>query len=207
VNLNWEAAYARAFQIQTSQDGTSWTTIYSTTTGTGGNQTLTVTGTGRYIRMNGTQRATPYGYSHWEFGVQGTPGGGGGGGTLLSQGHPATASSTENASFPAANAVDGNTGTRWSSAFSDPQWITVDLGATHSISKVVLNWEAAYATAFQIQTSNDNANWTTIYSTTSGTGGNQTLNVSGSGRYIRMNGTQRATPYGYSLWEFQVFGT
>ena len=71
----------------------------------------------------------------------------------------------------------------------------------------MLNWEAAYATAFQIQTSADGTNWTTIYSTTTGTGGVQTLNVSGTGRYVRMYGTARATPYGYSLWEFQVYGT
>jgi beta-glucanase (GH16 family) len=128
-------------------------------------------------------------------------------GTLLSQGRPTTASSTENAGTPATAATDGNTGTRWSSAFSDPQWLRVDLGATHSISKVALNWEAAYAKAFQVQTSNDGTNWTTIYSTTTGTGGNQTLNVSGSGRYVRVNGTQRATQYGYSLWEFQVYGS
>ena len=69
---------------------------------------------------------------------------------------------------------------------------------------MTLNWETAYATAFQIQVSPDNTNWTTIYSTTTGTGGNQTLNVSGTGRYIRMYGTARATQYGYSLWEFQV---
>src|SRR5438309_63436 len=75
--------------------------------------------------------------------------------TLLSQGKPATASSVENASFPASNVVDGNTVTRWSSAFSDPQWIQVDLGSTATIDQVVLNWEAAYATAFQLQTSPD----------------------------------------------------
>jgi hypothetical protein len=119
----------------------------------------------------------------------------------------ATASSTENASFPASAAVDGNTGTRWSSAFSDPQWLEVDLGSTQSICQVALDWETAYATAFQIQTSNDNSTWTTIYSTTTGTGGTQTLNVSGSGRYVRVYGTARATQYGYSLWEFQVFGS
>ena len=117
----------------------------------------------------------------------------------------ATASSTENASFPASAAVDGNTGTRWSSAFSDPQWLEVDLGSSQSICQVGLNWETAYATAFQIQTSTDNTNWTSIYSTTTGTGGIQNLTVSGTGRYIRMNGTARATQYGYSLWEFQVF--
>ncbi len=205
VTLNWEAAYARAFQIQTSNDGTTWTTIYSTATGTGGVQNLAVTGTGRFIRMYGTQRATPYGYSLWEFSVSGTAATGSG--TLLSQGHPATASSVENTSFPAANAVDGNTGTRWSSQFSDPQWLRVDLGATHTISQVTLNWEAAYARAFQIQTSNDGTTWTTIYSTATGTGGVQTISVSGTGRYVRMYGTQRATQYGYSLWEFQVRGS
>ena len=79
---------------------------------------------------------------------------------LLSQGRPTTASSVENASFSPSYATDGNTGTRWSSAFSDPQWLEVDLGATATISSVTLQWEAAYATGFQIQVSNDNANWT-----------------------------------------------
>ena len=116
--------------------------------------------------------------------------------TLLSQGQPTTASSLESAAYPASNATDGNTGTRWSSAFSDPQWLQVDLGQSASISQVVLQWEAAYATGFQIQTSNDANTWTSIYSTTTGTGGTQTLNITGTGRYIRMYGTTRATPYG-----------
>jgi beta-glucosidase len=100
--------------------------------------------------------------------------------------------------------VDGSTGTRWSSAFSDPQWLEVDLGSSQAICQVVLNWENAYATAFQIQISADGTNWTTIYSTTTGTGGTQTLTVTGTGRYVRMYGTARATQYGYSLWEFEV---
>jgi chitodextrinase len=130
-----------------------------------------------------------------------------GGGSNLALNHPATASSLEGAGYPASAAVDGSLTTRWSSAFSDPQWLEVDLGATHTISQVVLNWENAYGKAFQIQTSTDNVNWTSIFSTTTGTGGTQTLNVSGSGRYIRMYGTARGTGYGYSLWEFQVIGT
>ncbi|GAA2014453.1 hypothetical protein GCM10009839_06720 [Catenulispora yoronensis] len=206
VVLNWETAYGTAFQIQTSTDNATWNSIYSTTTGTGGTQTLTVSGTGRYVRMYGTARATQYGYSLWEFQVYGTTGTTGGCGTTnAAQGKTTTASSTENAGTPAANATDGNTGTRWSSAFSDPQWLDVDLGSTQSICQVVINWEAAYASAFQIQTSADNATWNSIYSTTTGTGGIQTLNVSGSGRYIRMYGTARGTGYGYSIWEFGVY--
>jgi len=132
-------------------------------------------------------------------------GGGTCGATNIALNKTAAASSTENASFPAQNAADGNTATRWSSAFADPQWLEVDLGGTQSICGVTLNWEAAYATAFSIQTSDDNSTWTNIYSTTTGTGGTQNLSVSGSGRYIRMLGTARATQWGYSLWEFQVF--
>src|SRR3954454_12937596 len=85
-------------------------------------------------------------------------------GALLSQGRPTTASSAENGGTPAAAATDGNPGTRWSSAFSDPQWLRVDLGATATIDQVTLNWETAYARAFSVQTSADGTNWTTIYS-------------------------------------------
>jgi beta-glucosidase len=203
--LNWETAYGKAFQIQVSTDNVNWTTIFSTTTGTGGVQALAgLSGTGRYIRMYGTTRATQYGYSLWEFQVFTTGSGGTCGTANAALNQPTTASSLENASFTAAAATDGNTGTRWSSAFSDPQWLEVDLGSVKAVCKVTLIWEAAYATAFQIQTSTDNTNWTSIYSTTAGTGGTQALSVTGSGRYIRMYGTARATQYGYSLWEFQV---
>ncbi len=208
VVLQWEAAYGQAFQIQTSPDAVNWTSIYSTTTGTGGTQTLNVTGTGRYVRMYGTARGTQYGYSLYEFQVYGAIGGGGGCGTTnAALNQPATASSQENSGTPASAAFDGNTGTRWSSAFSDPQWIQVDLGSSQTICQVTLNWETAYGKAFQIQTSPDGTNWTSIYSTTTGTGGIQTLSVSGTGRYVRMYGTVRGTQYGYSLWEFGVYTT
>jgi hypothetical protein len=159
--------------------------------------TSTVTVTAR--DTTGASGSTSFGWT------VSTGGGTGCSTTNVAQGKTATASSQENAGFPAANAVDGNTGTRWSSAFSDPQWIQVDLGTAQSICRVVLTWEAAYATAFQIQVSNDATSWSTVYSTTTGTGGTQTLTVSGSGRYVRMYGTARATQYGYSLWELQVF--
>ncbi|MFD0686213.1 discoidin domain-containing protein [Actinomadura fibrosa] len=117
---------------------------------------------------------------------------------------PATASSSESSAFPASAAVDGNAGTRWSSAFSDPQWLQVDLGSSQQVCQVVLSWEAAYATAFQIQVSDNGTSWTNVYSTTTATGGTQTLNVTGTGRYVRLYGTARATQYGYSLFGLTV---
>jgi hypothetical protein len=206
VTLNWEAAFGKSFQIQTSNDAVNWTTIFSTTTGTGGVQNLTVTGSGRFVRMNGTARGTAFGYSLFEFQVFGTTAAPAGCSTTnAALGRPTTASSLENTTFPASNATDGNTATRWSSAFADPQWLQVDLGTSQSICGVSLNWEAAFAKSFQIQTSPDGVTWTNIFSTTTGTGGIQNLSVSGTGRFVRMNGTARGTAFGYSLFEFDVF--
>ena len=223
VVLNWEAAYGTAFQVQTSANASTWTSIYSTTTGTGGNQTLTVTGSGRYVRVYGTQRSTQYGYSLWEFQVYGTTGGttptdpptDPGGDKLLSYNKPGVASTSQSDAncweCTPARAFDLDPASRWATSSTtgwvDPGWIYVDLGATAQIHKVVLQWDPAYARSFQIQTSADAANWTSIYSTTTGAGFKQTLTVNGTGRYVRMYGTQRSGAYGYSLWEFQVYGT
>ena len=136
--------------------------------------------------------------------------GGGGNPVLLSQGKPATASSLESSSLPASAAFDGNlTSTRWASKEGvDPQWLQVDLGTSASISHVKLTWEAAYAKSYTIQVSADGQAWTTVYSTTTGNGATDDLtSLSGTGRYVRMNGTARGTAYGYSLYEMQVYGT
>ncbi|MGX6605512.1 galactose-binding domain-containing protein [Micromonosporaceae bacterium Da 78-11] len=207
VQLQWESAFGKAYQIQTSPDGTTWTSIYSTTTGAGGTETLTVNGSGRYVRMYGTARPGGYGYSLFEFKVYGSTGSTptACGTTNAAQGKTATASSAEGADVAATKAVDGDAGSRWSSTFSDPQWLQVDLGSTQSICQVVLQWEGAYGKAYQIQTSPNGTAWTSIYSTTTGAGGTETLTVNGSGRYVRMYGTARASGYGYSLYEFKVF--
>ncbi|MET0414546.1 MAG: DUF1996 domain-containing protein [Actinoplanes sp.] len=127
--------------------------------------------------------------------------------SLLSQNKPSLASTTENGGAPAAGAFDGNPATRWGSVWADPQWIRVDLGGNATITSVKLQWEAAYAKAYQIQTSLDGNSWTTIHSAGNSAGGTENLTVSGTGRYVRMYGTQRATGYGYSLYEFQVYGS
>ncbi|MFI6326458.1 RICIN domain-containing protein [Nonomuraea sp. NPDC050556] len=70
VKLVWEAAYGKAYQIQVSDDGSTWTTVHTTTSGAGGTEDLTgLNGTGRYIRLYGTARGTAYGYSLWSFEV------------------------------------------------------------------------------------------------------------------------------------------
>jgi hypothetical protein len=121
----------------------------------------------------------------------------------------AAASSMDNPDNPARNAFDGRgkNGTRWASESSDPQWVQVDLGSVKNVDRVVLNWETAYGKAYQIQVSNDAAQWTEVYRTTEGKGGVEDISFAATkARYVRMQGTQRGTGFGYSLWEFQVYG-
>ncbi|WP_433259649.1 family 20 glycosylhydrolase (plasmid) [Streptosporangium sp. CA-135522] len=129
------------------------------------------------------------------------------GGTNLAQGRPVTVSSTEVAQFPGSAAVDGNTSTRWSSGYSDPQWIRVDLGSAQTVNRVVLTWETAYARAYKVQLSDDGNTWHDVYSTTAGDGGLDQLTVSGTGRYLRVYSTARATRWGVSLWELAAYAT
>jgi type II secretory pathway pseudopilin PulG len=128
----------------------------------------------------------------------------------VARGKPTTASSYQatgnGAPFPPSNAVDGNTATRWATDWSDPQWLQVDLGQTTAIHHIQLVWESAYGKAYTIQVSPDgNSNWTTIHATTTGAGGVEDFDVSGSGRFVRLTGTQRGTAYGYSLFEFGIY--
>jgi hypothetical protein len=103
-------------------------------------------------------------------------------------------------------AVDGRTNSRWSSEFSDPQWIAVDLGSAEKISRVVLDWEAAFAKTYAVEVSLDGEVWKEVYQTQNGHSGSQEIELpSVEARWIRMRGTQRGTPFGYSLWEFRVF--
>ncbi|WP_211128077.1 discoidin domain-containing protein [Streptomyces yatensis] len=130
-------------------------------------------------------------------------------GTNVALGKPATASSyqTGGGDCPCtpANAVDGKADTRWAADWSDPQWLQVDLGTSTPLTHVQLVWEAAYAKAYTLQTSDDGQNWRTIREVTDGNGGVDDFDVSGTGRYVRVHGTARGTGYGYSLYEFGVY--
>ncbi len=121
-----------------------------------------------------------------------------------------TASSVEDAGTPTARlasyAVDGDATTRWGSDFTNNEWLSVDLQAAYDLTQVVLRWEAAYATAYQIQTSLDGLTWFNRYTTTTGNGVLDNLPVGGLARYVRVSCQQRATQYGFSLYELEVYG-
>ncbi|MFC4306858.1 polysaccharide lyase family 8 super-sandwich domain-containing protein [Cohnella boryungensis] len=201
VRLNWEKAYAKSYKIQVSNDAAAWTDVYSTTTGNGGIVDIPFRPTSaRYVRMQGVRQGSGNGYSLNEFNVyEAVP-------PNLAEGMPVVASSSRAADVAPGNAVDGFLNTRWGSNYSDQQWIYVDLGSSQSIEKVMLHWESAYGKEYQIQVSDNTTNWTTVYSTTNGSGGVEEISFEPvNARYVRMNGIKRGSNYGYSLWEFKVY--
>ena len=130
----------------------------------------------------------------------------------IAQGKEAFAN-LEETKYPASYVVDGSNGTRWSSYIEGSSaevlnnaWITIDLGEAYRINKVLLNWEAAYGKKYLIQVSDDNEQYTTIYEGSASGEGEQTFDVSGTGRYLRMQGVERGSSYGYSLFTFDAWG-
>ncbi len=202
VSILWENAYGKQYKIVGSNDGNAWTPLAFQTNGQGGTDTFNVSGSYRYVRMQGIQRGTGYGYSIWEFQV-------------FSYNAPqrvnkalnktATASSSQNGGLTPNYAVDGDATTRWSSGATDDETLTVNLGTPTAVSQVVLKWENAYGKQYNIRGSNDGNVWTPLAGQTNGQGGTDTFNVAGTYQYIQMQGVQRGTGYGYSLWEIQIY--
>jgi len=121
----------------------------------------------------------------------------------------AAALSVENASLGASLAIDGNANTRWSSAFSDPQWLRIDLGAPRFIGRVRISFETAASRAYTIQVSNDATAWTTLFTQSNGPAGPNVSDITGldaKARYVRLFSTARTTPYGVSIFEITIFG-
>jgi len=103
--------------------------------------------------------------------------------------------------------TDGNSGSRWASDQTDNEWIYIDLEKEQVINGVKLNWEEAFGKAFKIQVSDDAKDWKDVYQTEDGHTGVQQITFDEvNGRYVRMLGLQRGSGWGYSLWDFEVYG-
>ncbi|MDD4969111.1 MAG: discoidin domain-containing protein [Paludibacter sp.] len=103
--------------------------------------------------------------------------------------------------------ADGKSDTRWASRSTDDEWICIDLGKAENVNGVGLNWESAYAKKYKIQVSTDMKKWKTVYSATDGREGKIHIDFEDqNAQYVRMLGLERATWYGYSIWDFDVYG-
>ncbi len=224
VVIDWEDANAANYQVQGSNNNTSWNELAPARSGgIFGIRTdiVNVAGNYRYVRIFATARpaGNQWGYSIFSLKVYGgAPVASSSAASVaavsnLALGRSATGASTD--LQPAANAVDGLTGSRWESAHGvGTRSISVDLGSEKSISSVVIDWEAANAANYQVLGSRDNNSWAPLAADR--TGGifgvrTDTISVTASGnyRYVRVNATLRSAgnQWGYSIFELKVFGT
>lgn len=123
----------------------------------------------------------------------------------VAKGKSAYSSSEENAGTLTVNATDDDTTTRWGSAHTDDEWIYVDLGKEYDINSVEIVWEAAHASSYDIQVSDDATIWTTVKSVSGCAGGTDLQKVSATARYVKIQGRTRSSAYGYSLYELRVY--
>lgn len=227
IDLLWETAYSKSYRIEASPDKSNWKEIFSTAQGNGGKDIIALKEAqkARYIRLSLLEKGTEWGNSLWDISVYGfAPEGGESvsepGETEVEMVKPmqaveVKASSAQNPNkdkneyFDAKNAADGDPKTRWSSNFTDPQWIYIDLGSVRRIDSVILKWETAFAKSYSLDLSDDAANWRTVYSNDASKGGQENIvfQTPQRARYLRVYCKERGRKeWGYSLWEIEAFG-
>ncbi|WP_256010393.1 discoidin domain-containing protein [Desertivirga xinjiangensis] len=119
---------------------------------------------------------------------------------------PVSASTTSDEAGRPMAVTDGNSGSRWTSSYTDNQWVSVDMGKTEQISQVTIEWEAAFAKSYKIQVSEDEKNWRDVFTEHSSDGGSDRITFSKTNaRYVRMYALSRATQYGVSIYEFEIY--
>lgn len=208
VKLFWEGAFATNFKLQVSNDAENWTDVAVLgDTYCKDYDVEFAPVNARYVKMQGVNRGTEYGYSLFEIEVYAaeyenvSPNV-----QLISNGKNVVASSSEGDDLSADKVVDGDTSTRWSSAWTDNEWIYVDLGSEKYVSSAEFIWEDAYASQYSVQVSSDGVHWTTVDTVNNGNGGTEKININANARYVKMQGIKRNTEYGYSLYEMNVYG-
>lgn len=180
----------------------------------GGNPDGTITENYQWSHTSCDQKAIPYPYGPFPPGSCPPPASQ----TIACPGNSkitvqtATASNWETGyNHPPAHAIDQYPATRWSSHSGPTAWFVADLGAVRVYQRIHLTWEIAYATDYDLETSNDGATWTTLKAIRGGNGFVDSVDVEGNSRYIRMRGITRGPNstgqlFGYSLFDFTVCG-
>ncbi|EST35479.1 hypothetical protein N566_17665, partial [Streptomycetaceae bacterium MP113-05] len=129
------------------------------------------------------------------------------GGTDLARGAEATSSGDETPDFPASAVADQDPGTRWSSPAEDGAWVQLELDRPARVGQVVLHWQEAYGARYRIEVSSDGRHWRTAATERDGAGGRETVRMDAPAdtRFVRVQGEERGTRFGYSLWSVELY--
>jgi F5/8 type C domain/Right handed beta helix region len=203
VVTSFEKTSGYKYKVETSLDGSTWTTLEDHT------------GTATTASTNYSIAAHPSGARYVRVTVTGSSGNGGSiyelqvyGRTDLALGAAVSVSSFSTPNV-AALATDGNLTTRWAQGLTlpDPSWITVDLGSTMSIASVIATFELTSGYKYRIEYSTDNSTWSLFddrtASSTTQSANTSTVTTPVSARYVRLT-VVNSSGNGGSLYEIQV---
>lgn len=106
------------------------------------------------------------------------------------------------------NAVDANRDTRYAAIGEDDAFFYVDLGSIEKIGKIIIDWEAAYASEYKIQLSLNASDWTDVATITKINSEMDEIIFPSwiETQFVKFQGVSRALGYGYSFWSFEVYG-
>lgn len=124
----------------------------------------------------------------------------------------ATSNSIEDGtSYTPELAIDGDSATRFASAYNDPEWWMIDFGEVRKVGAAIIYFEAAYSTEFYFEVSTDGENWTEVARVTDNTTSGADVPVEvrfdaqHDAQYVRYTGVSRGTTYGHSFWELELY--
>jgi len=128
----------------------------------------------------------------------------------IAQDKQAEASSTEAAGLEPSKALDSAPATRWASEVRETAWFQVDLESQQTFDTIRIDWEYARADQYRLTVSDDKQNWRPLNVGNNGVvkaadGKNTLVFPATTARYIKFEGINRATGYGYSFYEFGVY--
>ncbi|WNI14504.1 GH92 family glycosyl hydrolase [Actinacidiphila sp. ITFR-21] len=216
-NTGWNTG---AFQIQTSTDAATWTTA-ATVAGSRSSRTYNTASPrqARYVRLVVSQPANAAGTGSdaariYELEVYG------GGQSDLALGRAATGSdpcgSTETADKAVNGSYSGGTGDKWCSKAAGTKTLTVDLGASHTLSSLTVRHsgaggeDPAWDTRdFDLAVSPDGTAWTTVAQVRGNTADSTTSQVGANARWVRLSvitPTQNGDPAA-RIYELEVYGS
>ncbi|MEG0366625.1 MAG: discoidin domain-containing protein, partial [Coprobacillus sp.] len=217
MTIKWGDTYATSYDIEVSNDTKNWKAVKEIDeTGAAGEQTFKNfnNAQGRYVRLK-LKESSGSDYKVEEVIIRGD---------LIEKDERANlalkktakASSEYNTYTKANLAVDGsfknnggNDQSRWvSNRNSNDEWIQVDLGDLYNVDRVKLYWEGQGASKYKLLASKDGINYTEVYEENNGEPGMLDIKLDKSvpARFIKMQGVKYKSQFGYSLWEFEVYG-
>lgn len=119
------------------------------------------------------------------------------------------------------NAIDGDRTTRWASDSApdclpkpcsyDPtnDYLQVEFAEPHPIHHVDIYWETARPERYAIQVSQDGTHWIDVVRVVGappvGPPDSHMVAVEDPVKFVRMQGLERATAWGYSIWEMNIW--